>query len=84
MLYYYNNGRREMGYFQDTGVLLLYCMTALFWISADRKFIFALLYALVLLCGGDPRVRGRAGADSGSFAGAGRYAGKENGVEGRD
>lgn len=40
-----------MGYFQDTGVLLLYCMTALFWISADRKFIFALLYALVLLCG---------------------------------
>ena len=34
--------------------------------------------------GGDPRVRGRAGADSGSFAGAGRYAGKENGVEGRD
>ena len=40
-----------MGYFQDTGVLLLYGMTALFWISADRKFIFALLYAIVLLCG---------------------------------
>ena len=32
----------------------------------------------------DPGGRGRAGADSGSFAGAGRYAGEENGVEGRD
>ena len=40
-----------MGYFQDTGVLLLYGMTALFWISVDIKFIFALLYAIVLLCG---------------------------------
>lgn len=28
-----------MGYFQDTGVLLLYGMTALLWIKADRSFI---------------------------------------------
>lgn len=33
------------------GVLLLYGMTALLWIKADRSFIFALLCAIVLLCG---------------------------------
>ena len=40
-----------MGYFQDTGVLLLYGMTALLWIKADRSFIFVLLCAVVLSCG---------------------------------
>ena len=41
-----------MGYFQDTGVLFLYGMTALLWLKADRTFIFAMLFAVVLLCGG--------------------------------
>jgi len=36
-----------MGYFQDTGVLLLYGMTALLWIKADRSFIFVLLCTVV-------------------------------------
>ena len=40
-----------MGYFQDMGVLLLYGMTALLWIKADRSFIFVLLCTVVLLCG---------------------------------
>lgn len=40
-----------MRYFQDMGVLLLYGMTALLWIKADRSFIFALLCTIVLLCG---------------------------------
>ena len=40
-----------MGYFQDTGVLLLYGMTALLWIKADRSFIFVLLCTVVLSCG---------------------------------
>ena len=37
-----------MGYFQDMGVLLLYGMTALLWIKADRSFIFVLLCTVVL------------------------------------
>ncbi len=36
-----------MGYFQDMGVLLLYGMTALLWIKADRSFIFVLLCTVV-------------------------------------
>ena len=40
-----------MGYFQDMGVLLLYGMTALLWINADRSSIFVLLCTVVLLCG---------------------------------
>lgn len=39
-----------MRYFQDTGLLILYCFLALFFINPDSRFIFALLCTLILIC----------------------------------
>ena len=39
-----------MGYFQDTGVLLLYGMTALLWISG-QEFYLCTACTVVLSCG---------------------------------
>lgn len=39
-----------MHYFQDTGFLLLYCMSSLLYLPADPAFVLAFLCALIFCC----------------------------------
>ena len=39
-----------MRYFEDTGLLMLYCMTSLFYVPIDLSFILAFLCSLILCC----------------------------------
>ena len=40
-----------MGYFQDMGLLFIYSLIVLLWKEPDRTLIFAILWAVILICG---------------------------------
>ena len=40
-----------MGYFQDMGLLFIYSLIVLLWKESDRTLIFAILWAVILICG---------------------------------
>ena len=40
-----------MGYFQDIGLLFIYSLIVLLWKEPDRTLIFAILWAVILICG---------------------------------
>lgn len=40
-----------MGYFQDMGLLFIYSLVVLLWKEPDRTLIFAILWAVILICG---------------------------------
>lgn len=42
---------RNMGYFQDMGLLFIYSLIVLLWKEPDRTLIFAILWAVILICG---------------------------------
>ena len=40
-----------MGYFQDMGLLFIYSLVILQWKEPDRASVFAILWAIILICG---------------------------------
>lgn len=40
-----------MGYFQDMGLLFIYSLAVLLWKEPDRTTVFAILCAIILICG---------------------------------